>query len=181
MAWTAPMTAVANSVFTAAQFNTHVRDNLNETAPAKATVPGRVFVATGLNAIAERAVGNATINTQESTSSNAFVDLATAGPSVSLTTGQTVIVILSAALFNTSAGQTAQMSVQVTGASSVAPSVNLALIYESGAAGDLVQGSYAFPISGLTAGTNTFTAKYRADAAGTATFLRRQIVVLPFG
>jgi hypothetical protein len=29
MAWTAPMTAIPGDVFTAAQFNTHVRDNLN--------------------------------------------------------------------------------------------------------------------------------------------------------
>lgn len=29
MVWTAPMTAIPGDVFTAAQFNTHVRDNLN--------------------------------------------------------------------------------------------------------------------------------------------------------
>ena len=34
MAWTAPMTAVSGSVLTAAQWNTNVRDNLLETAPA---------------------------------------------------------------------------------------------------------------------------------------------------
>ena len=54
MAWTAPMTAVANAVFTAAQFNTHVRDNLLETAPAKATTTGGYFVATGTNTIVQR-------------------------------------------------------------------------------------------------------------------------------
>lgn len=37
MAWTTPMTAVANAVWTAAQFNSDIRDNLNETGPAKAT------------------------------------------------------------------------------------------------------------------------------------------------
>lgn len=37
MAWTAPMTASANGTLTAAQFNTHVRDNLLETETAKAT------------------------------------------------------------------------------------------------------------------------------------------------
>ena len=41
------MTAVSGSVYTAAQFNTFVRDNLNETAPAKATtaVEMRIFKA----------------------------------------------------------------------------------------------------------------------------------------
>jgi hypothetical protein len=52
--WSAPMTAVANSTFTAAQFNQYVRDNLNETAPAKATSAGSYFVADGVNSIAER-------------------------------------------------------------------------------------------------------------------------------
>src|SRR5690606_12967068 len=44
MAWSAPMTAVSGSVFTAAQFNQFVRDNLNETAPARATTAGAHFV-----------------------------------------------------------------------------------------------------------------------------------------
>ena len=54
MAWSAPMTAVANSTFTAAQFNQYVRDNLNETAPALATAAGSYFAADGINSIAER-------------------------------------------------------------------------------------------------------------------------------
>jgi hypothetical protein len=181
VAWSVPLTAVSNSALTAAQWNASVRDNLLETVPAKATTAGRVFVATGLNSIAERAIGSATVNAQETTTSTSFVDLATVGPSATLTTGQTVIVILSAALFNTVAGSTAQMSVQVSGASSVSPGVTIALIYESGSASDVSQMSYAFPISGLTAGSNTFTAKYRADPSGTATFLRRHLIVLPFG
>lgn len=180
MAWTSPPTFTDGAVLTGAQLNL-LRDDLLETAPAKATTAGRVFVSTGLNSIAERAVGSATVNAQETTTSTSFTDLATVGPVFSVTTGQSVIVLLSAALFNSSAGQTAQMSVQVSGASTVSPSVNVALIYESSAAGDLVQGSYAVPMSGLTPGSNTFTAKYRADAAGTATFLRRNLIVLPFG
>ena len=56
MAWSAPMTAVSGSVLTAAQFNTYVRDNLNETAPAKATAAGQIFVSTAANAIAARLV-----------------------------------------------------------------------------------------------------------------------------
>src|SRR3546814_19340432 len=75
MAWTAPMTAVANTVFTAAQFNQHVRDNLNETAPAKATAAGGYFVATGVNAIAQRiADGNTDTNTGTTTSTT-YTDL----------------------------------------------------------------------------------------------------------
>lgn len=52
MAWTAPGTAVGNTLLTAAFWNTHVRDNMLETAPAKATQAGQIFHATGPNVIA---------------------------------------------------------------------------------------------------------------------------------
>jgi hypothetical protein len=51
MAWTAPRTWVTDEVVSASQLNTHVRDNLLETAPAKATASGELFEATGANAL----------------------------------------------------------------------------------------------------------------------------------
>lgn len=54
------MTAVSGAAFTAAQFNTHVRDNLLETAPAKATTANGLFVATGLHSIEEQVVATQT-------------------------------------------------------------------------------------------------------------------------
>jgi hypothetical protein len=42
---------------TAAQLNTHIRDNINETAPAKVTTAGDTVYATGANAITRLAVG----------------------------------------------------------------------------------------------------------------------------
>jgi hypothetical protein len=80
MAWSAPMTAVANATFTSAQFNQYVRDNLLECAPAKATTPGRLIVTTGPNAITERVVTQASISTSETTTSTSYTDLATTGP-----------------------------------------------------------------------------------------------------
>ena len=53
MSWTTPRTWVFDEVAGAAEFNTHVRDNFNETAPAKATTAGELIVVTGPNAIAE--------------------------------------------------------------------------------------------------------------------------------
>lgn len=175
------MTAVANSVFTSAQFNTHVRDNLSETAPAKATTAGALFVATGTNAIAERAVGSAGVATTQTTSSTLWADLGTVGPSVTITTGTTVIVALSALMWNNTAGSNAQMSVAVSGASSIAANTDNAVIAESPGANDLFQVGYVFPLTGLTAGSNTFTAKYQAGVSGTASFGRRKLVVFPFG
>ncbi len=52
IAWTAPRTWVANDILTAAQLNAHVRDNLLETAVAKATAAGEVPYATAANALA---------------------------------------------------------------------------------------------------------------------------------
>ena len=57
MAWTSPRTWVADEVPTNAQMNTELRDNFNETAPAKATAKGDLFFGTGSNAIARLAVG----------------------------------------------------------------------------------------------------------------------------
>lgn len=49
MAWTTPGTAVTGAVLTASFWNTHVRNNMRETAPAKVTTEGDILVATGAN------------------------------------------------------------------------------------------------------------------------------------
>jgi len=59
MSWTAPRTFVTAEVVTASIMNTHVRDNLLETAPAKATAAGDIFVATAANAIKRLVLGSA--------------------------------------------------------------------------------------------------------------------------
>lgn len=56
MAWSTPITAVSGTILTAAQWNTHVRDNLLETMPAKATTADRMFVTTGPNSIAQNVI-----------------------------------------------------------------------------------------------------------------------------
>jgi len=58
MAWTAPRTWVASETLTAALLNTHLRDNLNETAVAKVTTKGDIAIATGANALTRLAVGS---------------------------------------------------------------------------------------------------------------------------
>lgn len=51
MAWSAPRTWVTAEVVTAAVLNAHVRDNLDETAPAKVTTAGDLVYASGANAL----------------------------------------------------------------------------------------------------------------------------------
>ena len=57
MAWTAPRTWVTAEVVTAALMNTHVRDNLLETAAAKVTTAGDLTYATAANTLTRLAVG----------------------------------------------------------------------------------------------------------------------------
>lgn len=56
MAWTTPKTWT-NSGSTAAELNTHVRDNMNETAPAIVTTKGDLVIADAANSLARLAVG----------------------------------------------------------------------------------------------------------------------------
>lgn len=179
MAWSAPMTAVANSTFTAAQFNQYVRDNLNETAPAKATAAGNYFVADGVNSIAERTASLDGILTSEATPATSFSDLATIGPSVTVTTGPYALVITHCQVENAGAGS-AYAGVEVTGASSIAPALNRAINVFNAPAVRIGAGTavlYAGSLA-LTPGANTFTMKYRVSS-GIGTFADRRIIVMP--
>lgn len=175
MAWTAPMTATANTAFTAAQFNTYVRDNLNETAPAKATASGRFFAATGANAIAERVPSANTVATSQTTTSTSYTDLATVGPTVTVTTGTAALIILGCRISNSGANLTS-MSVDISSATTVAASDTRALQTTQIAA---VRATADQIYTSLTAGSNVFRAKYKV-AAGTGTFVDRDMCVIPF-
>lgn len=59
MAWTTPRTYTTGELVTAAILNTHVRDNLLETAPAKITNIGDLLVGAGLNSLKSLALGAA--------------------------------------------------------------------------------------------------------------------------
>jgi hypothetical protein len=174
VSWSAPMTAVAGATFTAAAFNQYVRDNLNETGPAKVTAAGQLLVSTAANALAARAPGAAVVATSQTTTSTSYADLATVGPSVTVTTGTQAVVWHGAAISNSGANST-RMSVAVSGASTVAASDAWAAIVVGTSAHNL--GKFHF-FTGLTAGSNIFTAKYSV-AAGTGTYVNRELVVIP--
>jgi hypothetical protein len=182
MAWTAPMTAVANTPFTAAQFNTHVRDNLLETAPGKATAgvtTGSHIVKSGTNQIAFRTASSASVNTQQSTSSTSYTNLSTNGPAVTVTTGTRALVIINCSLLNNSSNSSFA-SFAVTGATSISAVDDYAIRHRdgTGTSGE-EQMSRAHFFTSLTAGSNTFTMKYRV-IAGTGSFDNREIIVIPF-
>lgn len=185
MAWTAPMTFAANSVLTAAQMNTYLRDNMMETAPAKASTNGSYFVGAGPNAITERLPAGSTIATGETTTSTTYDDLATVGPSVTVVTGSKALVSIGAQM-GISAGtfpdthQSARMTIEITGATSVTAADDWAV----GAIGGYdptyrqIQSKVTL-MENLTPGTNTFTCKYRVSGQ-TGLFQYRHLTVLPF-
>jgi hypothetical protein len=178
MAWTAPMTAVAGSVFTAAQFNQHLRDNLAETAPAKATVPGSYFTTSATNQIAERVPAQASVNAGEQTTSTSFTDLTTPGPSVTLSTGVQALVVISAEINNNTASQAGRVAVDISGATTLAPDNNKTLRQETNGTGEFQRASLVYLQTGLTPGTNTFKMMY-AVPGGTGSFNFRNILILP--
>lgn len=176
MAWTAPMTATDNTVWTSSQWNTHVRDNLLETMAGKATTANRWFVSTGANAIAERAIDQATVATSQTTTSTSFTDLTTSGPSVTLTTGTKAIVFFSAAMSNSSANAAARASVAVSGATTIAASTSYEILVDGLQAASPWRVS-SFWVPTLTAGSNTFKLQYSVGS-GTGTFADREILVI---
>lgn len=172
------MTAVAGATFAASQFNQYVRDNLNETAPAKATTAGQFFVSTGANSIAARQLASAVILTAETTTTTSYTDLATVGPQVSATTGPNVLVMFASQIDNSSTNGASACSVAVSGATSISASDDWRIVRDGVTGGNPHRYGAAHLFTGLNPGTNIFTMKYEVGS-GTGTFQRRELIVLP--
>ncbi len=177
MAWTTPMTFVPNSVLTAAQLNTFLRDNVMESMPGTATTSGRYFVTSATNRIAEAIPNMTYVDTSDTTTSNDFADLlVTVGPSVTVTTQTRALVCLFTGMQISTSGAS-WMAYEVSGATQQDPSDHIAVMQQRTT---LVRLSNVFLQEGLTPGSNTFTAKYRVTGTGTGTFVNRQLSVMPF-
>ena len=185
MAWTTPLTAVANAALTAAQWNASVRDNLNETAVAKFTAAGQYFVATARNAGAARSAAQdfyATGTGTDTTNSTTFTGL-TGGPVVAVTTGTSALVMLWARMFNNTAGGRNVAGFAVSGATTIAATDLRSIAETSNSANEEYWVGATFLLNAttaaLTAGSNTFTMQLRVTT-GTGTFAPRNLVVMPF-
>jgi len=182
VAWTAPMTAVTGAVFTAAEFNLHVRDNLLETEAAKATPDGGLLLALGFHIVGFRGgpeVGY--IGDFEATASATYDDLNTPGPYVVMETGGKALVSLGAEVLNSNAGLGSRMSYEVSGATSQGAADANSFYAESGNVNDRYQGTWTTITTTLGHGLNLFEAKYRTTAGGgTSTFGHRLLTVIPF-
>lgn len=179
MAWSTPLTAVAGVALTAAQWNASARDNLLETAPAKATTVSSFFVGTGPGAIAERVPLQTVTPNSETTTNTSYTNLATVGPSVTTTTGTKAFVIIGAQLTCNTATLGAFMSYAVSGSTPVAATDASALVHYPSSTNLPLQASRVI-FQGLTAGSNTFTAQYKVAGAATGLFSQRTLAVIPF-
>lgn len=184
MAWTAPMTASLNATFTAAQFNSNIRDNLLETLPGKATgAANGWFVSTAANTMTRRAINyaNTNIASQVTRLATTYGDPTTggAGPTVTLTTGTSALVLMSGWLWNNTINEAAYMSFAVSGASTIAATDKM--VFDGIAANVNGSRSWAQVVT-LTGGSNTFTAQYKSAAIGAgheALFQNTRLHVIP--
>lgn len=181
-------TEVANGAGTAGAATTYSRGDHVHPAPTAAAALSRPtdtaaagsstsFAAADHRHSRETPQGN-TVATAESTASAAYVDLTTVGPAVTVTTGTSALVLVGCLGLTTNVGSATWMAIAVSGATTIAAVDNNAFAQTSSTASAGVQATYCFVITGLNAGSNTFTAKYRTNG-GTATFSMRTLAVWP--
>lgn len=122
---------------------------------------------------AEFPTQNHKVATAQSTSSTSFADLATAGPTVTLTVGASGKVKLSfrAQANNTSATEN-YVGIVISGANTVAAATYI--VIES-SANKNASGDCVTLITGLSTGSTTFKMQY-AVLAGTCTFEKRELL-----
>jgi hypothetical protein len=120
---------------------------------------------------------SAVVSTNETSASTSYTDLATGGPAVTVTTGTSALVIVTATAGDATGGAGVYTGYAVSGASTVGASDARALLIPSQGVNNL-GASATYMQTGLTAGSNVFTAKYRVTA-GTGSWLNRGITVFP--
>lgn len=136
-----------------------------------AVYPGIATVAAAMGA-------SATVASAQTTTSTSYADLSTPGPAVTLDTSTAVLVAVTAELNHNSIRH--YFSYAVSGATTVSGATNdtagrRLLFISADTYADCMHTAF-FVHTGLTAGSNTFTAKYKVDS-GTGTFGFRTIYV----
>ena len=124
----------------------------------------------------------ARVETNQFTGSTSYTDLTTSGPAVTVTTGTKALVIVSSRIYSQTSSSTAYMSFAVSGATTTAASDDVALrVAQSSQTANQAFRMSAASVATLTAGSNTFTAKYKWDGSGEvqqAHFQQREIFVI---
>jgi hypothetical protein len=138
--------------------------------------------ATGLNwaapAAASPASASAKVSTSQTTTSATYTDLSTSGPAVTLTTGTKALVIIKTRVKISEEGYVAAAAYAVSGATTIAEDDDTRVATITNDNLDIASASR---LTTLTAGSNTFTMKYKATGGRTATFAAREIIVIDLG
>jgi hypothetical protein len=118
------------------------------------------------------------IATSQSSVSTSYTDLSTVGPTVTVTTGTTAYVMIQTLASSTVANRQFT-SFAVTGASSISAGTYEIAPIEIPTGGGVSQPLVAsFVVTGLTAGSNTFTMKYKSSDGNAITWAKRYIQVI---
>lgn len=175
MVWVAPATWTTNQTVTAAQLNAQLRDNMLETAPAKASISGaypQIYTVSGANQIAAREIKDNITTTSETTTSTSFTDLATWGAGFDFVTGAFALCFPVSRVFN-SAGGVSYASFEITGATT-SPAVDGRGVANQGT--DDIRAA-SVQLMACTPGSNYFLMKFRVSS-GTGTFGSRRLCVM---
>lgn len=120
------------------------------------------------------------VNTFDTTTSTSYTDLASAGPAATATIGASgmALVTIKAEISINSTVNSVLASFAVSGASTVAASDDMRIRSTPLVSGAFASLSATFLLTGLTAGSNVFTMKYRVTGS-TGSYERREITVVP--
>lgn len=129
---------------------------------------------------------SSSVTTRQTTTTQSFTDLTTSGPAVTLTTGTKALVIVTVQMDNNNvSGSGAESDFAVSGASTRSAASDSAIKLGDGVSASTAGGSWRFSsatyLTNLTAGSNTFTVKYRSVGGGTTGFQNRSIFVMDMG
>ena len=148
--------------------NAEMADAAINTAELVDNAVTRAKLATGI-------IDSATVAASEGSSSTSYTNLATSGPAVTLTTGTTALITLSANCVS-AIGDYGYMGFAVSGATTRA-AADADSVEQKGVT-DGISFARTFKITGLTAGSNTFTVKYRTASGAGFTWGKRDITVV---
>jgi hypothetical protein len=126
----------------------------------------------------------ASVTTNQTTNSTSFTNLATSGPAVTVTTLTTALVTLTCLIQPNATAVAGFMNLAVSGATTINAPAGPSAAFQTQTSGTVASGTVTYVLTGLTAGSNTFMAKYAQGGTGagggtTAGFSERFITVIP--
>ena len=194
MVWNDPKLFQEGEILTARDLNLYLRDNLLESEVTKCTTAGSHLTTNPAGQIIERKFAKDTVEASESLTGNpgAISDCGTFGPSVTIETGTSALVLLSAKSttdwngFGFDAiGVAVEHTHPITNFYSISTADYKQKINYYTVENTYSQHAYFFILTDLTPGINTFTMKYvsggdmGSDGPATGTYSNRRLVVLP--